>query len=73
MGWMYPKLQAIKMQANNSRDKPTRMPRAPAIFFDVLAASFCPPRIIKNSAAPKLAKIATNAMLTRYVMNWIIW
>lgn len=60
------------MQANSKIDKPTRKPSALAIFLDV-SASFGPPRSMKNNAAPRLASMDTKAMVTRYVMNRIIW
>jgi hypothetical protein len=53
-------------------DTPTRTPKARAIFFDVLPELW-PPRIMKNRAAPRLARMAKKAMVTRYVMNRIIW
>jgi hypothetical protein len=59
------------MLKKSAMDKPTRSASAHAILFD-LSVDLGPPRIMKNSAVAKLAKIPKNAMLTRYVMNRII-
>ena len=51
---------------------PTRRPKARAMRFDLWWVD-CPPRNMKYSAAAKLPKMATKAMVTRVVMDWIIW
>jgi len=53
-------------------EKPTRRASAFAIFLDFSAVDALR-RIMKNSAAPKLPRMATKAMITRYVMGRIIW
>ena len=48
-------------------DRPTRMARATAILLP-LAPDF----IMKNMAVPRLATIATNAVMTKYFIDRII-
>lgn len=52
-------------------ESPTRIARAVAIFFDGLERLDLV-RIMKNSAPPKLATMAINAMAARYGMTGII-
>lgn len=68
---MYPSFQAAKTHRNSKMEIPTRAASARAIFCDALAPLPLP-RIMKNRAVPKLARIATKAMITRYVIGEII-
>lgn len=52
-------------------ENPTRAASARAIFCDALLA-LRPPRSMKYRAAPRLAKMARKAMITRVVMDRII-
>lgn len=71
VGWITPIFQAIKMQTNSSTENPMRKASAFAMPL-VLAFPLVPSFNIKNSAAPRLAMMAKNAMVTRYVMHRII-
>ena len=71
VGWMYPSFQASRTQANNKMETPTRAANARAIFWDA-SGPLRPPRIMKNRATPRLPRIVTKAMITRYVIDGII-
>ena len=71
VGWMYPIFQAIKMHTNSSTENPIRKAKALAMLL-VLALPWVPSRIIKNKAVAKLARMAKNAAVTKYVMFGII-
>lgn len=61
------------MQTNNSTEKATRNASARAMRWDFwLLSCGLSPRIMKNSAAARLLRMAKNASATRYDMNWII-
>ncbi len=59
------------MQTNSSTDNPIRNASAFAIPL-VLALPWVPSFNMKNSAVARLARMAKNAMATRYVMRGII-
>ncbi len=59
------------MLANNMIDRPTRMARDLAMRL-LRVVSSLEPFIMKTRAAIRLPSMATNAMKTRYFMDWII-
>ena len=71
VGWMYPNFQAAKMQRNKATDSPTRAAKARAMWRDGLFRT-CPPRIMKNKADARQARMPKNARATRYDMPGII-
>ncbi len=65
---MYPSFQANKMQPNNRMENPTRKANALAMWL-VLAFPLRPSFIMKNSAEPRLARMATKAIANKYVIG----
>ena len=59
------------MQTKSSTDNPMRKAKALAMLL-VLAFPLVPSFIMKKSAVARLARMAKNAMATRYVMLRII-